>query len=302
MPDKADKWLVFVDTNILLDFYRLPGESAERQLQALERHRDVLITGDQVRMEFLKNRQKVILEALGSIGKIEGPNPKSLPAFVAEYQPAQMLGKHLKNADQQHKKIKAKVEKILINPPQNDLVYKHLNRIFNSNSEYNLKRPDKTRFTIRNLARKRFILGYPPRKSHDTSIGDAINWEWIIHCAKASAENHHILIVSRDGDYGIDFGGDTILNDWLHREFKERVSLKRRIELTNKLTDALKNLDEKVAPEDVEEEKELIKQWNVFIPSLENKEFRKLMIDFEMRSSKELENIINIWHTDLDKK
>ena len=27
------------------------------------------------------------------------------------------------------------------------------------------------------LAWRRFLLGYPPRKANDTSIGDAVNWE-----------------------------------------------------------------------------------------------------------------------------
>lgn len=104
--------------------------------------------------------------------------------------------------------------------------------------------------SIRSAARKRFVLGYPPRKPGDTSIGDAINWEWIIHCAQASTDGHHVLIVSRDGDYGITFDGEPILNDWLRSEFKARVSRKRKIELTNKLSNALRKLDEIVQAED----------------------------------------------------
>lgn len=39
MADNNEKWFVFVDTNILLDFYRLGGEAAGRQLNALEKHK-----------------------------------------------------------------------------------------------------------------------------------------------------------------------------------------------------------------------------------------------------------------------
>lgn len=59
----TDNWIVFIDTNVLLDFYRMPGENVHRQAQMLIKHRESIITGDQVRMEFLKNRQKVILDA-----------------------------------------------------------------------------------------------------------------------------------------------------------------------------------------------------------------------------------------------
>ena len=44
---------------------------------------------------------------------------------------------------------------------------------------------------------------YRHRKKNDTSIGDAINWEWIVHCAENS--NAAIHIVSRDSDYGVVF-------------------------------------------------------------------------------------------------
>lgn len=73
---------MFVDTNILLDFYRLPGPSAARQLKALERHQGILITSDQMRMEFLKNRQKVVAESIKGIAK---PNKTSVPALVGVF-------------------------------------------------------------------------------------------------------------------------------------------------------------------------------------------------------------------------
>src|ERR1700720_3909675 len=48
---------------------------------------------------------------------------------------------------------------------------------------------------------RRFLFGCPPRKKNDSSIGDAINWEWIVECANACQAEIHI--VSRDTDYGI---------------------------------------------------------------------------------------------------
>jgi hypothetical protein len=68
------------------------------------------------------------------------------------------------------------------------------------------------------------------------------------------------MIVSRDNDYGITIGEEGILNDWLKKEFKERVSRKRKILLTQKLTVALKKLDEIVRPEDEREEEKVIEK------------------------------------------
>lgn len=253
----AESWLIFVDTNIMLDFYRMPGESAERQLQSLEKHLGSVIVTEQVKMEYLKHRQSVIAEHMGRLPK---PNKHRLPMIVAGSQPARMMGKAIDGALDKHKEVQRKIERILRDPTHHDPVYKSLNRIFAADTSFNLKRPNKQRFTIRSAARKRFVLGYPPRKSGDTSIGDAINWEWLVHCARVSEENHHVLIVSRDSDYGISYEGEPILNDWLRAEFKARVSRKRKIELTNKLSTALRKVDEVVSLEDERAEERVIRE------------------------------------------
>lgn len=66
------------------------------------------------------------------------------------------------------------------------------------------------------------------------------------------------MIVSRDNDYGMSVGQDRYLNDWLVKEFKERVSTKRKIELSPKLTVALKRLSEQVSRSDEREEAAII--------------------------------------------
>lgn len=249
-----ENWLVFVDTNILLDFYRLGGESAERSLAALERHGSSLILTNQVWMEFLKNRQTVIVD---SINKLPKPISAQVPPILGNYQPAKTMARHTKAATASFGVVRDKIDAILRNPSANDAVYRSLKRIFDKASTINLGRENKDRFEVRRLARKRFTLGYPPRKNSDTSIGDAINWEWIVACANKKP-GHHVLVVSRDGDYGVRYGNDAIINDWLSREFKERVSRKRRVELTTKLTVALKRLDEAVSPEDIQAEEQLL--------------------------------------------
>ena len=87
------------------------------------------------------------------------------------------------------------------------------------------------------------------RKPRDTSLGDALNWEWLIKCAETT-KNANVLIVSRDSDYGLPQGENSILNDWLKAEFEARVRPRRKIELTPKLTVALKKLAEVVTAED----------------------------------------------------
>jgi hypothetical protein len=256
LTSKRKKWLVFIDANILLDFYRLAGQSAIRQLQALERHRANLILGDQLRMEFMNNRQRAII---AGIDKLTRPERPTLPAILLDSQPAKTWIKTHGTAETKFKKVKSRIETILANPTGADPVYQYLTRIFDHDCPFNLRRPDKKRYTIRNLARKRFALGYPPRKLDATSLGDSLHWEWIIACAKESKDLHNVIIVSRDSDFGVTYGGKSILNDWLYREFKERVSQKRDVRLSQRLTDALKLLEEQVEKEDLEEENRIIR-------------------------------------------
>ena len=162
------------------------------------------------------------------------------------------------------------MSKLLENPTYYDPVYRVLQRLFKAREQCHLyrTRDRKLRDEIRSLAQKRFTLGYPPKKDRDLSINDAINWEWIIYCAQNC--NSDIVIVSRDSDYGIVSDKYAILNDWLRQEFKERVSRKRSIILTNRLAEGFKRASIQVTQEEAEEEQEHIQTtWQTLaIPNL----------------------------------
>jgi hypothetical protein len=250
--------LLFVDTNVLLDFYRIrKADISIKYLEQLEACQDRLIIGSQVEMEYKKNRQPVIVESLKNFGtpdwaKLTGP------ALVADLQAMKMIEKKKKEIADQNGRVNEKIQNILSDPIHHDPVYQCLQRVFKHESPFNLSRERKERFTIRNLARKRFILGYPPRKQGDTSVGDAINWEWIVECSIRSKK--HVVIVTRDTDYGAIYGGKSYLNDWLKQEFAERVSKKRKVILTDKLSLGLKVVHAAVTKEMEEEEEHLLSE------------------------------------------
>lgn len=248
--------LIFIDTNILLDFYRIrKSDISLKYLQEIEDHKDKLILTNQVEMEFRKNRQKVILEALVAVNKISAGG-LSVPTVLFDAKPVEMIKKAQKQISVQQKKIKDRIDKLLTSPGTQDKVFQTLQKIFKTESEFNLNRENKKRFAIRKLALKRFYLGYPPRKKEDNSIGDAINWEWIIDCA--SRTDKHIILVTRDNDFGINYEDNSFLNDWLLIEFRERISQKRKIILTEKLSSAFQLVQIPVTKEMVEEENSII--------------------------------------------
>ena len=98
-------------------------------------------------------------------------------------------------------------------PTRNDPVYNVVQRLFAANTPYSLSRSkEKEQKKALRLAWRRFLLGYPPRKATDTSIGDAVNWEWIVNCTKQA--NANVVIVSRDSDYGVHLKGDGLPAPW----------------------------------------------------------------------------------------
>ena len=234
------------------------GAAAKRQLEFIDQQRSRIITSSQVQMEFLKNRQDVLIGTLAQIKKPEG-NIIQIPPVLTDSQPSKQVKQHVDKIKKQQSKLRDRMERILTNPASHDNVYQCVQRLFRVKNEFNLSRTHKDRFRIRRLARKRHLLGYPPRKSSDTSIGDAIHWEWIIDCAAHDKSN--VLIVSRDGDFGSSHGGHDHINDWLLKEFRERVGRNLRVELSKRLTEAMVRFDVEVSTEDKEEESKFVGTW-----------------------------------------
>lgn len=234
----SSNYLLFVDTNVWLDFYRMEGsEGAARTLALIQQARPRLICTDQVQMEFMKHRQKTILDMLV---RLKAPEPLALPPIIADNKVSQAIKTQKKAMDARKKELQKHVENILLNPGKYDPVYRAVQSMYVNPTDLVLCRPKNERYTIRELAEKRWKLGYPPRKDSDTSIGDAINWEWIIYCAQQ--HGGHVIIVSRDQDYGRPCLGSVYLNDWLQQEYKARVGRRRMVILTDRLGLAFKHM------------------------------------------------------------
>lgn len=247
------KKLLFIDTNIYLDFYRIRNEVKTSFLEHIEAVKGNLIVTDQVEMEFKKNRQSAILEGMKELKSLPKVN---VPSILKNDVSAIALEKDYKKINERIKKLKIRLDAILENPIRSDKVYQILQRLFKKKQKYDLHRNHKDRYDIRELAQKRFILGYPPRKKNDTSIGDAINWEWLIHVAKNYDVD--IWIVSRDTDFGVTQNSKAFLNDWLKQEFQERINKTQKITLCQKLSTALRKFEIPITAEEEKEEERVI--------------------------------------------
>lgn len=249
----AIKKLLFVDTNIWLDFYRARTEAGLSLLKHLEAVADSIIVSYQLESEFKKNRQSVILE---SLQELKPPPQIPRPGFLSDANSTRVLKKSLDEAKKRVKELTTKLGRALADPAQHDPVYQTCQRIFHRDSALVLTRENPLRRKIRSRAFRRFLHGCPPRKKSDTSIGDAFNWEWMVECAVAN--NAELVIVSRDTDYGVVFENTAYINDHLRQEFSERVSKKRKVLLYTKLSEALKHFKVPVTVAEEKEEEEIL--------------------------------------------
>lgn len=245
--------LLFVDTNIWLDFYRARTEAGLSLLEHLEKVSDKLIVSYQLEMEYKRNRQAAILEGMQ---ELKAPTPISRPGLFSDAKAVKAMQGNIKAATERVKSLKAKLKSVIENPSAHDPVYKVCQRIFHSENPLLLNRENKFKHVIRRKAFRRFLHGCPPRKKNDTSMGDAFNWEWMIECAVRN--NAELVIVSRDADYGTLFENKAYINDHLRQEFSERVSRKRKLLLYTKISEALKHFQVPITKKEEEEEEQII--------------------------------------------
>ena len=246
--------LLFVDANIWLDFYRVRNDTGLRLLDHTEALSDRLIVTYQLESEFKRNRQVVMLDGMQ---ELKAPQQIPRPGIFSDAAAARMIAKNVKEAEKRVKKLRERMVKALKDPAMNDPVYQSCQRLFQKTDDLTLRRESPIRRMIRRQAFRRFLHGCPPRKRNDTSIGDAFNWEWMVHCATQRTAG--LVIVSRDSDYGVTIDNrESYINDALRQEFSERVSRKRTLLLYSRLSDALKLFDVAVTAQEEASEAELV--------------------------------------------
>ncbi len=252
MPDLAPT-LLFIDTNIWLDFYRDRGDSAVKLLRSVERLRQRMIVTYQLEAEFKGNRQQVLME---SWRNLKVPTDFSVPNIVADAATTRVLKGHLRDAKKHIDNLKKALVQVMCSPAKHDPVYQLCQRIFHRQDNLVLSHDNDLRLDVRRKALRRFLHGYPPRKKNDTSLGDAFNWEWMIYCCAARKSN--LVVVTRDSDYGITLSDQSYPNDHLVQEFKERVGKRRKLILYSRLTDGLKHFNVPVTKKETAAEDEWI--------------------------------------------
>lgn len=234
--------LLFVDTNILLDFYRIPQSDLSLDVfDKLLENKQELILSEQVKIEFLNNRDKVIRDSIARL-PVKITDSVRLPTILDRTELSASLRKIADDLKTRLKEAKQRLQDILENPTQHDNAYKKIIPLLQSQTEFNsMFASEAVNDAIFLAAIKRFYRNLPPRKRNSCSIGDAINWEWCIQCCK-QGEGFNLIIVSRDGDFSESFHSFGNISHILEDEFKQRVGSKYNVILKKSLNDALREI------------------------------------------------------------
>ncbi len=200
---------LFIDTNIYLTFYHFSSDELEelrKLLVAIKNHKIVLYVPEQTTLEFKRNREVKIVDALKTLG--EQKLPKSFPQICKDYKEYS----ELRDAIEKYEQSKSKLMQNLLY----DIKNKNLGADKLISDLFDEAKIIETTEDILLDAKRRFDLGNPPGKNK--SYGDAVNWESLI----ASVPNKKdFYLITEDKDYisQIDTDG---LSEFLSEEWKEK--------------------------------------------------------------------------------
>ncbi len=180
---------VFIDTNILLNFFHFTKDEIDNLSNIFASHEHGAATvhlTEQVCDEFLRNRENKIKDALKKFK--DAKFSAQLPAFMKQYEEYESI--RIKCAELQAlaKDISTKVDNDVVS---NNLITDKLIKEIFEKSE-----PIPTSNKLFRQAKMRMSIGNPPGKNN--SIGDAINW---IALLETVPEGENLHVISEDGDF-----------------------------------------------------------------------------------------------------
>jgi predicted nucleic acid-binding protein len=200
---------VFIDTNILLNFFHFSKDELESLNNIFASHEHGAATVHLTRQvcdEFRRNRENKIKDALKRFNEVSGS--AQLPSFMKDYEEykeirrlndeLQVLTKSITqkiNADIHAKELLA--DKLILDIFSRSQIIEATSDLFAT-------------------AQMRIAIGNPPGKN--SSLGDAINWEILLHNVPSKEPLH---IISADGDFYSSLNENAV-NPFLEEEWKNR--------------------------------------------------------------------------------
>lgn len=180
---------VFIDTNILLNFFHFTKEEIDALSNVFASHEHGAATvhlTEQVCDEFSRNRENKIKDALKKFKDVKFA--AQLPAFMKQYDEYEQIRQKSAELQELTKAISQKVDSDVVD---NGLLTDALIKDIFAKSN-----PIPTTPELFARAQMRMALGNPPGKNG--SMGDSVNW---IALLDAVPDGQNLHVISEDGDY-----------------------------------------------------------------------------------------------------
>jgi predicted nucleic acid-binding protein len=180
---------VFIDTNILLNFFHFTKDEVDALSNVFATHQHGSATvhlTEQVRDEFMRNRENKIKDAIKKFKEVRFT--AQLPSFMKSYEEYESIRKLSVELQRQAKSIMEKAE---VDIAARNILADHLIKDIFENSQ-----PVETTAAVFAAASMRMAIGNPPGKN--SSIGDAINWTVLLSSVPDGEDLH---VISEDGDF-----------------------------------------------------------------------------------------------------
>lgn len=180
---------VFIDTNILLNFFHFTKEEIDALNNVFASHEHgaakVHLT-EQVCDEFYRNRESKIKDALKKFKDVKFV--AQLPAFMKQYEEYEQIRQKSVELQELTKAISQKVDGDVVSDGLlTDLLIKDI---------FAKSNPIPTTPELFAKAQMRVLLGNPPGKNG--SLGDSVNWMALLEAIPAG---ENLNVISEDGDY-----------------------------------------------------------------------------------------------------
>lgn len=180
---------VFIDTNILLNFFHFTKEEIDALSNVFASHEHGAATvhlTEQVCDEFSRNRENKIKDALKKFKDVKFA--AQLPAFMKQYEEYEQIRQKSAELQELAKAISQKVD--------SDVVEMGLLADVLIKDIFTKSNPIHTTPELFARAQMRVLLGNPPGKNG--SMGDSVNW---IALLDTVPDGENIHVISEDGDY-----------------------------------------------------------------------------------------------------
>ena len=199
---------VFIDTNILLNFFHFSKDDLDALGNVFASHKHGAATVHLTRQvcdEFRRNRENKIKDALKRFTDIK--LAAQLPSFMKGYEEYESIRKLSADLQTQVKSIRAKVDEDILG--ERLLADRLISDIFSRSKIIELTADIYAKATMR------AAIGNPPGKSG--SIGDSINWTTLLENVPSKQPLH---VISEDGDFYSVLNNEDAVHPFLAEEWQ----------------------------------------------------------------------------------